>query len=371
MRNGIWTDFSDDDQYLDDDDMSLYQAQDAVCLYASSRGILQLFSEKDLFYIKKSYNLTSDSFNSDPDIAIMYIEREIKALTELKHPTVIQMIGYSTNIIDPNIKVDLATGGSLMEVLIAEDKGVQISGWDTTQKFIVMYGIARALSFITDKEYIYRDLKPDNILLDHDLRPLLSDFDSAKKFEYKKKPLTGIGTTEYCAPEQLQSLISNDVYYGNEATVYSFGAVIYSLFTLLRPYYHRISEEVPECNQVKASQILSKELNPPKFDDDFIYPELQDFTENLLSWDPAERLGIQDLHEIIYEIAWNIDELDSDRFDKYVNYLNFYEQTPESIPLDGTPENLKIAESRQCPLALRCASLISEGLAGTCPNISD
>lgn len=53
--------------------------------------------------------------------------------------------------------------------------------WSTRQK--ICLGIAKGLAFMHEEsplKIVHRDIKPDNILLDEDLNPKISDFGLAK-----------------------------------------------------------------------------------------------------------------------------------------------------------------------------------------------
>ena len=80
------------------------------------------------------------------------------------------------------------------------------------------------LVFLHNKKIIYRDLKPQNILINKDGYLKLTDFGYAKKLQNKPKyeTHTKVGTPEYMAPE----IIMNKPYSFN-IDYWSFGILIY------------------------------------------------------------------------------------------------------------------------------------------------
>ncbi len=83
---------------------------------------------------------------------------------------------------------------------------------------------------------MHRDVKPANILLDYDKRPVLSDFGIAKVLlGDNEQPVTrtgvGIGTPDYMAPEQgLGRAVDG------RADIYSLGVIFYEMLVGDKPY---------------------------------------------------------------------------------------------------------------------------------------
>ncbi len=69
--------------------------------------------------------------------------------------------------------------------------------------------ICLALSYLHDMQFVYRDLKPENLLLDDEGHIRLTDFGLAKKIADGQQTRTFCGTPEYMAPEILLDIGHN------------------------------------------------------------------------------------------------------------------------------------------------------------------
>ncbi|WNV87397.1 protein kinase domain-containing protein [Umezawaea sp. Da 62-37] len=88
--------------------------------------------------------------------------------------------------------------------------------------------VADALSHVHDHGVVHRDVKPSNILLDHDGTPHLADFGLAHSVGSTRLTRTGliVGTAAYLAPEQVRGA---DV--DSPTDIYSLGLVLLECLT--------------------------------------------------------------------------------------------------------------------------------------------
>jgi serine/threonine protein kinase len=83
-----------------------------------------------------------------------------------------------------------------------------------------------------DRGIVYRDLKPENVILDPDGHIRLADFGLAKFMDEDELTHSFCGSAEYMAPEMLTKSGHNFA-----IDFYCLGALLYELVTGLPPYY--------------------------------------------------------------------------------------------------------------------------------------
>lgn len=128
------------------------------------------------------------------------------------------------------------------------------------------------MNAIHNESYIYRDLKPENLLLDLDGHIRITDFGLAKKVGHLKDPNFSIcGTFEILAPE-----VKSDAGYDCQVDYYNIGTLTYELATGTVPIFS------------EKERLFLEEANP-RFA--YLSENLKDFIKKLLSPHPESRLG--------------------------------------------------------------------------------
>lgn len=121
--------------------------------------------------------------------------------------------------------------------------------------------ISQAVDYAHQQGVVHRDLKPQNVLLTKDGRPLVTDFGLAKQMgELDGLTVSGqlVGTPSFMSPEQAQGRIEE---VGPLSDVYALGAVLYHLLTG-RPPFHTASMLETLKQVIERDPLSPRSLNP-------------------------------------------------------------------------------------------------------------
>lgn len=104
-----------------------------------------------------------------------------------------------------------------------------------------MAEIILALEDLHKRDVIFRDLKPDNIILDHEGHCMLTDFGLSKEgvLDHHTGARSFCGSVAYLAPEMLKR-----VGHGKAVDWYLLGVVMYELLVGIPPYYANNRDEL-------------------------------------------------------------------------------------------------------------------------------
>ena len=113
--------------------------------------------------------------------SVAAIRREIEVLQLMDHPFIVGLVHHYEDTDHLYILMNLVHGGELFDVIHTEnDDGTWSSGLpESDAKFYAMV-VADTLDYIHRKQYVYRDLKPENVLIDKDGYPIICDFGFGK-----------------------------------------------------------------------------------------------------------------------------------------------------------------------------------------------
>jgi len=160
-----------------------------------------------------------------------------------------------------------------------------------------MKTVAEAVHFAHQCGTLHRDLKPQNLLIDGNDQPQITDFGLAKQVEDTSGlTATGmiLGTPSYMSPEQ--ALGKADI--GPRSDVYSLGAVLYELLTGRPPF---CAASVVET----LRQVTDKLPAAPHTINDNVPPDLETICLKCLEKSPHARF--QSAHELAADLGRFLD----------------------------------------------------------------
>ncbi|KAK0660494.1 putative serine/threonine-protein kinase [Cercophora samala] len=163
---------------------------------------------------------------------------------------------------------------------------------------------------------VYRDLKPENCLLDSQGHLLLTDFGLSKVAVDSDACNSILGTVEYMAPEVIQGKK-----YGKAVDWWSLGALGYDLMTGNPPFRGPNNKKIQD-NIIKQKLVLPY----------FLGPDAKDLLIRLLRKDPAKRLGSN--------MPKDLETIKKHRFFRKINWkaLQAREVEPPIQPYISDPE---------------------------------
>jgi serine/threonine protein kinase len=183
---------------------------------------------------------------------VQRFQQEAKTAAKLDHTNIIPIYRVESDG-GLNYFVMKYVSGTSLEDVVEQKKALPI---DYVQR--VLWEAACALGHAHQRGIVHRDVKPANIMFDHDGRVMLTDFGISKALQ-AASVFTGtgiiIGTPHYMAPEQAKGQTVD-----GRADQYSLGVVGYRLITGQLPFsgdsvhtilYKHIFEDPPTARDVR------------------------------------------------------------------------------------------------------------------------
>ena len=217
--------------------------------------------------------------------------REARALARIDHPGVVTI----HHIVDagegtyPWLVMELVTGGSLQDRL---DRGPMTP----TEAAVLGRRLLDALTAAHERDIEHRDVKPANVLLRPDGRPVLTDFGIAAIRESTVLTASGsiIGSPDYMAPERIRGRSS-----GPAADLWSLGMLLYVAVEGHHPLRR-------ENTLATLAAVLSDDVPPPRR-----AGGLTDVLTRLLVRDPSARPDTEELDRALAAAATGSEPADA------------------------------------------------------------
>ena len=147
-----------------------------------------------------------------------HLFHEISIMGQMDHPFILKLNGVSQDKRLVYMFTEYMVCGDLMATV---NKFKQLSAHHA--RFYAAQ-VVDSLEYMHGRDFIYRDLKPENVLLCPNGYIKLADFGFVKKLPKYERCMTFCGTPEYMAPEIIQNKS-----YGHAVDWYAVGIFLYEL----------------------------------------------------------------------------------------------------------------------------------------------
>ena len=179
--------------YLQDDSVTLDQLTYLVTLGSGSYGNVTLVknNKKNYLYALKNISNKQILYNQLSD----NLDLEKGILLRIDHPFIVKLVKTLKDERFIYFLMDYIRGKELFDVI--RDIGI------LTKSQTLFYGasIMLAVKYLHQRKFIYRDIKPENVMVLENGYIKIIDFGTAKEIDGKTK--TTMGTPHYMAPEMI------------------------------------------------------------------------------------------------------------------------------------------------------------------------
>jgi len=196
-----------------------------------------------------------------------HVKNEKSILIDIHHVFIVNMYSAFQDETNLYMLMEYVIGGELFSHLRKAGR------FSTDTARIYSAEVVLALEYLHSRDILYRDLKPENLLLDKDGHIKIADFGFAKHVE--DRTWTLCGTPEYLAPEIIQSKG-----HGKAVDWWALGVLLFEMLAGYPPFFDDNPFGIYE-------KILANKIHFPRHFD----PMAKDLIKKLLASDRTRRLG--------------------------------------------------------------------------------
>lgn len=206
---------------------------------------------------------------------LRYTQTEREVLCLVRHPFIVELKFAFQTCEKLILALEYCPGGDIGYHLSREKR------FSEDRARIYLSEVLLALEELHANHIIYRDLKPDNVVLDADGHAKLTDFGLAK-ISKNDQAKSFCGSVAYLAPELIQRQV-----YSTQVDWYLLGVLLYEMLVGIPPFF--------SCNKDLLFENIQKaRLKFPKF----VSPLAQSLISRLMDRNPKQRLGVNGADEV-------------------------------------------------------------------------
>ena len=200
-----------------------------------------------------------------------YVLTERMIMSKVRHPFIAPLRFAFQSRKHLFLAMDFYPGGNLSDLLVRDGR------LSESRTRVILAELALAIEELHKQDIVYRDLKPENVVLDSEGHALLIDFGLSKHgvTGISKGAKSFCGSCAYLAPEML-----GKKGHGKALDWYLLGVLAFELLNGDPPFYSDDQEEL-----FRNIESMPLEFKTP------LSPHTEDFIAKLLDRDPLVRLG--------------------------------------------------------------------------------
>ena len=224
---------------------------------------------------------------SDPKVKRKLVS-EVAIHKSLHHPNIVEFQGVFQDENYVYLVLELCPNGTVLDMLKAHNP------FSEEQTSKICFQLCNALVYLHDHKVIHRDLKLQNLLLDHNNRLKLADFGlSAQLSNDDEKKMTICGTPSYLSPEVVGGGKKGHTY---SVDVWATGVCAFLMMTGKQPF------------QSSDKKITYKKISHVNYvwpERPHLSEEARDFVDRALQKDPESRPTAMELLQHPFITAYN------------------------------------------------------------------
>jgi serine/threonine protein kinase len=247
---------------------------------------LMRHASTSVFYAVKAVSKAHITASPSAAKIIYRLRRERNALFALRgHPCVLAVHGTAADATHVYLITEACMGGELQGLLTE-------GALPEEQAIFYCASVLLALEAAHRRGIVYRDLKPENVLLDSAGWVRLADFGAAAYIGAPTadapagRAMSRFGTVEYMSPEVARG---DEAGHSLETDWWSFGAMLFELLVGRTPCV--IDGSDAESDMVVLSRVAAGEVIWPQSSEPQLSPDADDLIAQLLTVDQERRLG--------------------------------------------------------------------------------
>jgi len=244
-------------------------------------GKVMLVKKKDTNRLYATKIMRKDTLYREGMMDFPFIERHL--LKKFNHPNVVHLKYCFQTETHLYMVMDYISGGELYDLL-----ETRVTLNEDESRFFAAQ-IVLAIGFLHEHDVIYRDLKPENCLLDMRGDLCLIDFGLSKEGVRDNDTATSFcGSLQYMAPEILKGRS-----YGKPVDWWALGIILYEMLVGHHPFLTNNETDI-----LTEKDILDRVVAAPLDLPNHLSKEAKSIIKGLLLKEPSLRLGAGSINEL-------------------------------------------------------------------------